>query len=104
MKVLKVGIEYMRLVGLFTGTENDSTNNFMKSIRCYLLLMCYILFCIVFGGLYFYQNLDDLTKSINGVVTVGCGTVDLVVYVSFGFGMGTTKAICREIQSIVDQG
>lgn len=104
MKVLKVSIGYLRLVGLVTGNENDSTNNFIKSIRCYVLLVGYILFTVVFGGLYFYQNLSDLTESINGMIVVVCGIFNLLVYLSIGFGMETTKSLCREIQSIVDQG
>lgn len=104
MNVLEVNIKYLRIVGLFTGGRNDSKNNFMKLYRCYVLLAGYVLFSITFGGLYLYRSLDDLTTSMNGVIIVTTGICDSLLYISIGFGMEMTKSLCREIQSIVDQG
>lgn len=104
MKVLNFCLDYLTLIGICSDRLYDSTNEFMKTINCYVCLFGFLGPLISFSAAYIVMNLSNLELSTNAAIVLTAGIASFGGWFTIGLKMKTVKLLYREIQAIVDAG
>lgn len=104
MKVLESNENYLKFVGIFSTRENETKNDFMRSINGWVTLIG-IITLFLMSGAYVYQNVfSNLSASIYAFVPCSSGFNTSITFISVGLNIKVIKRLHNRLQTIVDKG
>lgn len=104
MKVLEKNQNLLVKLGLSSHRLTEPTNEFMKTIICYIMLCGIVGPMILCAAVSLYKSLDDFQGAIDAFYVLSAGIVCLGSYLSIGINMKKVKYLQVELQQIVDSG
>lgn len=103
MKVLEYNQMYLTWLGLLSHKLEDPTNDFLKSINTYIMLIGFAGPMLGCTGTYVYVHRDNLLIALRAVLVFCAGAQCAGSHVYLGVNMKTIKKLHLDLQKMVDK-
>lgn len=104
MIVLKYNQILLTWIGISSNRLNEPTNEFLKTINCYVMLFGLTGSMIVCGAFAMYNSQDNIPEMLQAFYIVSAGIQCVGSYVSIGINMKMVKSLQNDLQRITDNG
>lgn len=104
MQVFKYNQMWLTWLGLSSKRLHQPTNDFLKSINSYVMIVSMIISMPICGSYALYLSRDDFQRMFQAFYIVSAGIQCVGSYVSIGNNMELVKSLMNEVQQISDSG